>query len=607
MKIYLLGAMGLALGMLASPLHLFAGTPDFNDDFNGSALSAGWEWENPSGNAGHVVSDGALHIYAAKQDDQWIGVDKAPRALRVQRPEPWTVETRILANSAGAASLVGLILFKDAANWFIWGQLGNNTLEASGIIGNAFTQPVSTMQTKYAYLRIRRTANTYFFDASSDGINWTNANIYEDLAGTLAGARYGVLAKDWTSGSGFSYEVSFDFFAEYGSDMMPSALLGVANTVKIAKEIGTGAINDTASVDVCGADLGSMFELNGKTMIAFGDTFGCPLVNTPNWRSNTMAYTTDSDPTDGLSIDGWITGGLGNAKELFDEDVGAITAIPTYGISVASTAYLYYMQVINWNPWTCNISSIASSQDDGANWTKHDDAISWSAGNFNQVAIVRENPWLYIFGIPCGRNGSVKLMRVPQDQVLQKNSYEYFTGLDASSTPIWTAANEFAAATIVGGPVGELSVRWNSWLGRYIMMYFEIGTGIVMREAPSLWGPWGDPIAVATGAEHPALYGAYMMEGYEENGGESIYFRMSQYFPTYSTFWMKTTLLKRPVCEGDFDGDKDVDGADFSLFAADFGRIDCTEDCKGDFDADGDVDDSDLAIFSTDFGRVHCP
>jgi hypothetical protein len=62
-------------------------------------------------------------------------------------------------------------------------------------------------------------------------------------------------------------------------------------------------------------------------------------------------------------------------------------------------------------------------------------------------------------------------------------------------------------------------------------------------------------------------------------------------------------------CEGDFDGDGDVDGSDLSVFSADFGRTDCgvPTTCPGDFDNDGDVDGSDLAVFAADFGRTDCP
>jgi hypothetical protein len=59
-------------------------------------------------------------------------------------------------------------------------------------------------------------------------------------------------------------------------------------------------------------------------------------------------------------------------------------------------------------------------------------------------------------------------------------------------------------------------------------------------------------------------------------------------------------------CPGDFDTDGDVDGSDLAVFAADFGRTDCSGDCEGDFDGDGDVDGSDLAVFAADFGRTDC-
>lgn len=69
------------------------------------------------------------------------------------------------------------------------------------------------------------------------------------------------------------------------------------------------------------------------------------------------------------------------------------------------------------------------------------------------------------------------------------------------------------------------------------------------------------------------------------------------------------SLTSAPTCEGDFDGDSDVDGSDLAVFAADFGRTDCGTglECEGDFDHDNDVDGSDLAVFAADFGRTDCP
>ena len=62
-------------------------------------------------------------------------------------------------------------------------------------------------------------------------------------------------------------------------------------------------------------------------------------------------------------------------------------------------------------------------------------------------------------------------------------------------------------------------------------------------------------------------------------------------------------------CEGNFDGDDDVDGTDSYTFGTDFGRnqwlAPCTPEnrCNGDFDCDGDVDAADVIEFRDDFGR----
>jgi hypothetical protein len=62
-------------------------------------------------------------------------------------------------------------------------------------------------------------------------------------------------------------------------------------------------------------------------------------------------------------------------------------------------------------------------------------------------------------------------------------------------------------------------------------------------------------------------------------------------------------------CEGNFDGDLDVDGTDASTFKTDFGRSKlihpCTnlDTCNGDFECDIDVDGTNASKFKSDFGR----
>jgi hypothetical protein len=94
--------------------------------------------------------------------------------------------------------------------------------------------------------------------------------------------------------------------------------------------------------------------------------------------------------------------------------------------------------------------------------------------------------------------------------------------------------------------------------------------------------------------------GEFSSQAWGENIGWTI-FRSTGSVP-----FGVTTSWPEDMCEGDFDTDGDVDGSDLAVFAADFGRTDCSGDCEGDFDNDGDVDGSDLAVFAADFGRTDC-
>ena len=59
-------------------------------------------------------------------------------------------------------------------------------------------------------------------------------------------------------------------------------------------------------------------------------------------------------------------------------------------------------------------------------------------------------------------------------------------------------------------------------------------------------------------------------------------------------------------CEGDLDGDRDIDLTDLQYFTISFGSSGCTGSCMGDFNGDGDMDGSDLEIIASMFGRKTC-
>ncbi|MCA9833122.1 MAG: DUF4185 domain-containing protein [Thermomicrobiales bacterium] len=297
-------------------------------------------------------------------------------------------------------------------------------------------------------------------------------------------------------------------------------------------------INDTlAQWGVQGTDLGSSFMVGDEMAIVFGDTFA---ENNSNWRSNVLAFTTDDDPTDGITIDRMITDASGQAKEILPSrkvDYIEMTVIPTYGIAIGDRMILHYMSVEHWGDpgkWDLGHSGFAWSDDRGQNWI-YDDAAKWPGdSNFGQVAMEQHEEHIYIWGIPGGRYGGVRLARVLAADLLTLSAWEYWTSAG------WV--NEIDAAEEVIPPnVGELSVRWNSHYQQWIMMYLNDPMGLIeLRTADDITGPWSSPRIAARALDFPALYAPFMFPKW--NDGPDIYFHMSMFGP-YQVFLLKTRLV----------------------------------------------------------------
>lgn len=348
--------------------------------------------------------------------------------------------------------------------------------------------------------------------------------------------------------------------------------------------LGPGKTSTLTMGNVLGTDLGHMFdnEVTGALYMVFGDTYGwgaalppAPEVKPeqlPDWRSNAMAVIREprqlltDDPFEGARM---ITDRPGHAKELIpglhqaNDGRGEVTKIPTNGFTVAGRMFLHFMSVSQWWPesgeWQTRYSSIAYSDHEGEDWrvveppmwpsSRSRKSEGAQGSNFAQVAFARERDYLYLFGIPAGRFGGVKLARVPADGVsspLDIGSYSYLSRAGGSE---WVA-DESDAAEIISAPVGELSVMWNDFLGRWIMMYVrpESPAGreaIMVREALDIAGEWSEAIEVCPGG-----YGSYMHKSLVENRGETVYFTRSHWFGAsvtdhYNVYLMAARFTKR--------------------------------------------------------------
>jgi hypothetical protein len=340
-----------------------------------------------------------------------------------------------------------------------------------------------------------------------------------------------------------------------------------------------------ARFGVAGTDLGHMFTYDGRLAIAFGDTYGGASVDHffriphPDWRSNTLGWIDPpASPADGLALADMVTDRPGHATELLHsrkQDGVEWTVIPTNGIAVGQRMYLHYMSVRSFpggGHWPINGAGVAVSQDGGRTWDRPRDALWPGDTRFGQVAYSRPggaddpqapdtfpapglpdlmapgpapllpgaqppSPWIYVYGIPGGRDGDVSLAVVPADRLVDRYAYRFWTGTG------WSA-DEKDATPLVHGPAGELSVRWSSWYRRWLMTYLDDPKGqILLRTSPSPTGPWSDPQVVTTTREHPEAYAPYLTPRW--NDGPDIWFTLSQY-RTYGVSLMHTRLRDEP-------------------------------------------------------------
>jgi len=326
---------------------------------------------------------------------------------------------------------------------------------------------------------------------------------------------------------------------------------------------GKDALNDTRPADVYGTDVGIMVARGVRMYFVFGDTFGLGGLGGLHWRSNTMAYTVDTNPADGVPLTGWITNdSTGFAKELVSslkEDNVEMTCIPTAVYDSGACLYLYYMSVKHWGDtggmWTCNNASIAYSFD-GSTFTKAAN-VSWPGNsNFIEFGVVYggldapiADEYVYLLTTASGRYHDAYLARVPKTQILNQSAYAYYAGLALGDTPSWSSFQS-EANPVIDGAMGEMSVMWNSYLHKYMLMNLDNPRlAILLRTADAPWGPWSAPQIVVTAREHPGLYAPNIHPQWAEDGGRIVYFTMS-IWSDYNVFLMKVDLTQLGITVG---------------------------------------------------------
>ncbi|OMB93805.1 hypothetical protein A5733_15410 [Mycobacterium sp. NS-7484] len=420
-------------------------------------------------------------------------------------------------------------------------------------------------------------------------------------------------------------------------------------TKKLGWVTGTGY---TDHWYVAGTDLGIMWNSGyvdpetGKPIIytLFGDTYSQPGMS-GDWRNNVLFRTSDFDLSDGLQFsDALIHAGAqpgnpgtptwygpdgppaGAAQIIYDP--GGLnglfgttyTMIPTSAIAIENpdavggyTQYATVMSVRTWdNPgsWTTNYSAIAYSTDGGKTWTVDKETVrssGWfrtSTGyvpgdeHFQQNALVMsddpEDPYVYVYGTPSGRQGSAYVARVRKDQITDLDAYEYWSGENSAGDGQWVSGDPSVAVPVFGssstdflpqlykvadfftfglftkiangiwvgglptnGNVSEMSVQYNEYLGKYVVLYTDGGNNVVMRVSDSPQGEWSDTTTLVSNnlTSNSGMYApmVHPMSGTDyfnkvdangnvvEDNSQYLYYNLS-YWGDYNVRLMQTDL-----------------------------------------------------------------
>lgn len=340
---------------------------------------------------------------------------------------------------------------------------------------------------------------------------------------------------------------------------------------KVKMLTGVNAVDNTQDHwDIGGTDLGFPYwdEQRQQMYFLFGDTNHGINGGTQNWRSNVLGVSTDLKAIDGVKFDsfvsndtkkGWATEIIPSAKDS-NEAEGERTTIPTGGIAINGTHYVFYMSVRTWHTigWEVNYCGLVKSTDaqnfeivDGVYWSdsltegqkntqmltgnSEEEVAQHEGKNFLQVFPYQVGDYVYLFGIPNARFGGCKLGRVKAENIENFNEYEYFVGKAADGEAQWVKGVEGLQqqedndeSYIVEPQVGELCVSYNTYLGKYVMSFYSLDR-IVMVTSENLID-WSAPEIILSSADVPILYGGFHHELYNEQDGKVMYFFVSQYY-----------------------------------------------------------------------------
>ena len=357
---------------------------------------------------------------------------------------------------------------------------------------------------------------------------------------------------------------------------------------------GLNAASDTTRYNCGGTDLGfPWYDKDSKKLfVTFGDSFDQHKMG-GGWNSNVTLYTSNFDFSNGVQWDGALNGSFGATRQITPVTTNvanrngwtassssictpsASTTIPTGGIVINGTYYLFYMEVYKFDQvheapgekrvgmWDTFNSRVVKSTDKGATWSVveslvwhcHDEEFNCLNGEpFAQIhPLDIGDEYIYIYGIKGGRESGVSMARVLKTKFEDYNEYEYYCGTKSNGEPSYRKGDQGLAyiknkssCLVINGKCGELSLCYNPYFKSYMIFYLSSQSTIVYRLMGNTPYQWGNAISIAGQGNIPCLYGGASNEVMFDHDGQRMFMFIAQWSDKlYSTHLVEVVFNKK--------------------------------------------------------------
>ena len=140
----------------------------------------------------------------------------------------------------------------------------------------------------------------------------------------------------------------------------------------------------------------------------------------------------------------------------------------------------------------------------GQDWLDTGITMEQSDGSFHALHFCQfgknysgaRDQYIYVYGTGNqGGAGDIFLFRVLKNELENKNSYEFYVGLDTNGNPIWNTdiTQRVPIVSDASPRARDARIIYNAGINRYILTYTwytDLTGAIAILDAPEPWGPW---------------------------------------------------------------------------------------------------------------------